>query len=187
MDFGNVEWLTSQARTTGNKTVRTRLRFAFDDTVEGALATLSGILEEEGGYARECPLQIDHIGFSGSLPFLPPMMSPEMVAHALMKEMGFRFPLALIWDLVAAPASGLRTGNKKGKKNLSVQMWRMLTAIANMPQVGDFMRRLYNPKTPRHLLPWCGVSTYFHDWRAASKKWLSVGAHGPVRRRWQHP
>lgn len=182
MDFGNLEWLTSQARTTGNKTVRTRIRFAFDDTVEGAMATLSGILEEDGGVVRECPLQINHIGISGCLPFLPPLMSPEMMAHALMKEMGFAFAIALIWDWVSAPSDGMNGGKKSRRKRPSLQMWQILTALKYMPQVGDFMRKLYNPKTPRHLLPWCGISTYFHAWRAASKKWLSVGAHGPIRK-----
>lgn len=181
MNYGTADWLTGQSRTTGLKYVRTRIRFAFDDTIAGAMATIGGILEEEGGWVKESPLQRGRIAIIGSLPFLPPMMSPDMVACALMKHFGFLWPIALIWEWVSAPAAVGSSKAKKNQKAPSCQMWRMVTDLEFAPLVDSATRSLCNPKTNRSKLPWCLITTYFHDWRAASKKWLSVGAYGPVR------
>jgi len=181
MSFGNMSY-ASTSNKPGEKKLRTRMRVGFEVDVssEAIRQYLHGELQHQGRGAGcyESVLQFGDIEKIGALCFYPQEINIKSIEKELMRHFDWAIVIGLRYEWVNIPYNGRSKWNERAP---GCMMWHVYVRTKHAKRVDRALRLWLHPSTPKKDFPWCAVTHYISDWKAAQNGTISVKAVGPVK------
>ena len=181
MSFGNMSY-ASTSNKPGEKKLRTRMRVGFEVDVssEAIRQYLHGELQHQGRGAGcyESVLQFGDIEKIGALCFYPQEINIKAIEKELMRHFDWAIVIGLRYEWVNIPYNGRSKWNERAP---GCMMWHVYVRTKHAKRVDRALRLWLHPSTPKKDFPWCAVTHYISDWKAAQNGTISVKAVGPVK------
>ncbi|CAJ1960549.1 unnamed protein product [Cylindrotheca closterium] len=181
MSFGNMSY-ASTSNKPGKKKLCTRMRVGFE--VEVAAGTIRQYLHGElrpQGYGAGCyesVLQFGDIEKIGALCFYPQEINIRAMEKELMRHFDWKTVICLRYEWVNIPYNGQ---SKWKERSPGCMMWHVYVRSRDTKQADRELRLWLHPSTPKKDFPWCAVTHYISNWKAAQNGTISVKAVGPVK------
>ena len=181
MSFGNMSY-ASTSNKPGEKKLRTRMRVGFEVDVppETIRQYLHGELQHQGRGAGcyESVLQYGDIEKIGALCFYPQEINIKAIEKELMRHFDWEIVIGLRYEWVTTPYTGRSKWNERAP---GCMMWHIYVRSKHAKRADRALRLWLHPSTPKKDFPWCAVTHYISDWKAAQNGTISVKAVGPVK------
>ncbi|CAJ1963075.1 unnamed protein product [Cylindrotheca closterium] len=95
-----------------------------------------------------------------------------------MRHFGWDIVIGLRYEWVNIPYNGCSKWNERAP---GCMMWHVYVRARHAKRVDRALRLWLHPLTPKKDFPWCVVTHYISDWKAAQNGIVSVKAVGPVK------
>ncbi|CAJ1935509.1 unnamed protein product [Cylindrotheca closterium] len=95
-----------------------------------------------------------------------------------MRHFGWDIVIGLRYEWVNTPYNGRSKWNERAP---GCMMWHVYVRARHAKRVDRALRLWLHPSTPKKDFPWCAVTHYISDWKAAQNGIVSVKAVGPVK------
>ncbi|CAJ1938537.1 unnamed protein product, partial [Cylindrotheca closterium] len=181
MSFGNMSYALTSNKP-GEKKLRTRMRVGFE--VEVAAGTIRQYLHGElrpqgfGAGCYESVLQFGDIEKIGALCFYPQEINIRAMEKELMQHFDWKTVIGLRYKWVNIPYN---CRSKWNERSPGCMMWHVYVRSRDAKRADRELRLWLHPSTPKKDFPWCAVTHYISDWKAAQNGTISVKAVGPVK------
>ncbi|CAJ1945815.1 unnamed protein product, partial [Cylindrotheca closterium] len=158
------------------------MRVGFE--VEVAAGTIRQYLHGElrpQGYGAGCyesVLQFGDIEKIGALCFYPQEINIRAMEKELMQHFDWKTVIGLRYKWANIPYNGRSKWNERSP---GCMMWHVYVRSSDAKRADRELRLWLHPSTPKKDFPWCAVTHYISDWKAAQNGIISVKAVGPVK------
>jgi hypothetical protein len=169
LSWNNGNMVRRSSKFAGEKTLRTRIRIAYNSNTDRMDSMLHEIFELSGGGngVYRSPLQSGNAVKIGFLINYPVGIDIGKMEKELMRHFRFKIAIALesLWP------QGPGRGWTKGLGQPALFLW----VGSDFARAVDIeMTKWFQPRTPKKDFPFGAVSTYVHEWKSVKAKKLSV-------------